>query len=280
MRSFICAVCAFVALAFPTALAQSMISSSQMVSNGQRTVIYTINIAQLTLGFLQGHPYSADEITQQTNTLADSTRMVRTSQPNFLCRDFVGRTRTEKRPPAIPKGNQIEIPALVEILDPVLGLGYYLDTVNRVAHRLVLRQPIRFAPAPQARYPNPLPPIVSTPSTPDDPITSSERLGTKTLEGIRVEGQRITMTYPIGSVGNDRPIVTTKEIWQSRELNTTILSTSYDPRSGESIHALINISLAEPDPSLFQIPPGYKVVDETGSFTITITSASPKSPVK
>ena len=280
MRSFICTVCAFVALAFPSALAQFMIESRQMVSNGQKTVTYTINTAQLTLGFLQGHPYSADEITQQTNTLADGTHMVRTSQPNFLCRDFVGRTRTEKRPPLLPKENQIEMPALVEILDPVSGFGYYLDTVNRVAHRLVLRQPIKFLPARQALYPNPLPPISSKPSTADERITTSERLGTKILEGVSVEGQRITWTYPIGSVGNDRPIVTTKEIWQSRELNTTILSTSYDPRSGESIHALINISLAEPDPSLFQIPPGYKVVDETGSFTITITSASPKSPVK
>jgi hypothetical protein len=31
-----------------------------------------------------------------------------------------------------------------------------------------------------------------------------------------------------------------------------------------------DFSTEEPDPSLFQIPAGYQIVDETGQFTITI----------
>lgn len=31
-----------------------------------------------------------------------------------------------------------------------------------------------------------------------------------------------------------------------------------------------NFSTAEPDPTLFVVPPGYKVVDETGGFTIKV----------
>src|SRR5207247_7747601 len=33
---------------------------------------------------------------------------------------------------------------------------------------------------------------------------------------------------------------------------------------------LTNVNRAEPDATLFQVPPGYQVVDETGPFTIEI----------
>ena len=31
-----------------------------------------------------------------------------------------------------------------------------------------------------------------------------------------------------------------------------------------------NLSTSEPDPGLFQVPPGYQIVEETGPFTIQI----------
>jgi len=31
-----------------------------------------------------------------------------------------------------------------------------------------------------------------------------------------------------------------------------------------------NFSTSEPDPGLFQVPPGYQIVEETGPFTIVI----------
>jgi hypothetical protein len=47
-----------------------------------------------------------------------------------------------------------------------------------------------------------------------------------------------------------------------------ILSHMNDPRSGEQTLKLININRSEPDPSLFQPPPDYTVVDEKADFTI------------
>jgi hypothetical protein len=40
-----------------------------------------------------------------------------------------------------------------------------------------------------------------------------------------------------------------------------VLTRTSDPRRGESTTKLTNISRAEPDPSLFQPPAGYEIVD-------------------
>jgi hypothetical protein len=58
------------------------------------------------------------------------------------------------------------------------------------------------------------------------------------------------------------------ESWYSSELREVIESTSSDPRNGESIMRLINIDRNNPDPSLFQVPADYEIVDEKGPFSI------------
>jgi hypothetical protein len=75
-------------------------------------------------------------------------------------------------------------------------------------------------------------------------------------------------------MGNDRPISATTENWISLDLNAVVLSKTSDLGQGERIQALVNISQAEPDPALFQVPVGYQVIDETGPFTITIKGSS------
>jgi len=93
------------------------------------------------------------------------------------------------------------------------------------------------------------------------PKTSSESLGTQTIEGLTVEGTRRTTIYPVDSVGNDREIVVTNESWFSKQLNAEVLTNTSDPRMGDSITKLTNVSLVEPDPALFMPPPDYTVKD-------------------
>ena len=69
------------------------------------------------------------------------------------------------------------------------------------------------------------------------------------------------MLYPAGAFGNDRPVTVIRETWRSTELKVMILSKNSDPRSGETTTKLTNISRAEPDPALFQIPADYKIVE-------------------
>src|SRR5262245_43439028 len=87
--------------------------------------------------------------------------------------------------------------------------------------------------------------------------TKNETLGTEMVEGVAAEGTRVTHTIPAGSVGNERPIEIIFERWFSQELKMEVLVKNLDPRRGETIQRLTNITRSEPDPSLFEIPSDY-----------------------
>ena len=103
------------------------------------------------------------------------------------------------------------------------------------------------------------------------PEHSSESLGTQVMEGVNVQGTRSTMTIPVGAQGNDRPLATVSETWFSPDLKLTILMKTTDHRNGESTTRMTNLVLGEPDPSLFQPPAGYNIVDEAGPFQVRYT---------
>ncbi len=243
---------------------------------------------------ITGAPYSGEQVTEHTQTLSDGTHIVQPSQGRqTMYRDSAGRTRTERPFMRMPGADSSGV-TLIEISDPVAGYAYTLDTVNKIAHRVKL-------PAPGATRVLPLAGGASgrgiaagggvigsvpasgeisaartamTPAPPGAnaarPEMKSESLGTQIIEGLPAEGRKTTMTWPIGSQGNDRPLVSASEVWTSTELRLMVLSKHDDPRNGETITKLTNISRAEPDPSLFQPPPDYNLVDEEGEYTIRI----------
>ena len=83
----------------------------------------------------------------------------------------------------------------------------------------------------------------------------------KVIEGVNVDGRKTTTTIPAGKVGNEQPLTITSEEWRSPELNVLVLTRHSDPRTGESSYRLTNILRADPDQSLFMIPPDYTVKD-------------------
>jgi hypothetical protein len=238
-------------------------------------------------------PYSAEQVTETVQTLADGTHIRQKQRAQSMYRDSAGRTRTEMPAfgPAMNDGAKI-----VRIVDVVGGYEYTLDDQNKIAHRVMVQvsepMPKRVAASGPGAVPSrvqvfgmlgpvamsgpvtamPLPRAVP-PGTAGDaprPEMHSEDLGTQMIEGVNARGHRTTQTWPVDSVGNDRPIVVVFENWFSDQLGTTVLTKNDDPRHGETTTALKNVSLAEPDPSLFQPPPGYQIVDENGPFQITV----------
>jgi hypothetical protein len=201
---------------------------------------------------LTGAPYSAEAINERVQTLADGTHITQPVQKTKFYRDSQGRTRIERTFPA-PAG-AVAGPATIEINDPVSGAHYTLHERNHTAYRISL---VDERP--------PAPPHINAQLTPhsqsEGPQRTRESLGTQTIEGIVAEGTRMTSVYPPGSIGNDRPITVVTETWRSPELNLTVFSEISDPRSGETTSRLTNISRAEPDAALFQIPPDYEIVD-------------------
>jgi hypothetical protein len=82
-------------------------------------------------------------------------------------------------------------------------------------------------------------------------------LGTRQVEGVTANGERTTWTIEAGRVGNEKPIVITRDVWTSPELMVTLQSRDFDPRTGEASYRLVNLKRGEPDAALMRVPPDY-----------------------
>ena len=106
--------------------------------------------------------------------------------------------------------------------------------------------------------------------------TRTEQLGIQNFEGVDAEGTRTITTIPADAIGNERPIEIVYEKWFSKELQQVVYSRHFDPRFGEQTYKLTNINRSEPDPSLFQVPTSYRILND---FQFK-TSVSPRATVE
>jgi hypothetical protein len=196
---------------------------------------------------VKGASYSAQAITESTQALADGTRITRKAT-SVIYRDNEGRTRRELTIDAIASfGTTGEAQQLIFINDPVTSTHYVLYPQSLTARKM--------------NKPAQEPPPYSEPTA--SATEKTESLGKKTIEGVEAEGTRSTITIPAGQIGNDRPITIVSERWYSAALQAVVLSKHSDPRVGENIFRLTNISRTEPAKSLFEVPENYKVEDES-----------------
>lgn len=234
---------------------------------------------------VKGAPYSADAVTEMTQTLADGNRIVNRSS-STLYRDSEGRERREESIAKLGAWHAEGEPAkAVFISDPVAKISYSLDAKAHTAQKMPMpaglaldksKMTIRVSGSVDAQ-PLMLPPPPSTAgsshvmvyaengiSTSSTGWTSKsppkvEQLGTQMIEGIQAEGTRTTVTIPAGQVGNERDINIVSERWYSPELQVTVLSKRSDPRTGESAYRLTNINRSEPLHSMFEVPADYTI---------------------
>lgn len=82
-------------------------------------------------------------------------------------------------------------------------------------------------------------------------------LGGKEIDGLKANGERTTWTIAAGKVGNEKPILITREVWTSPELMLTVSSRDFDPRSGEVNYRLQNLRRGEPEAALMHVPADY-----------------------
>jgi hypothetical protein len=268
--------CICFVLTIPSAFAQMSatcpVSSGPASSNinGEFKTTFSVNIVSPAVyTALPGRPFSAEELSQQKQKLADGSSVTRSSPSTFYYRDSSGRTRTERPLTVLGQVKASAIPSIPEIFDPVSGYCYFLDEINRLTYRIAIPQPIKILSPSKTSAP------IITPGarvSADKTSSVSESLGTKEADGLEIIGTRNTTTYPVGLMGNDKPITSTSEFWVSPDLNVTVIIRTIDPRIGENIRTLVNVNRDEPDSELFQAPRGYKVVDPTEPFTITAVS--------
>jgi len=195
-----------------------------------------------------GAPYSAQAVTEHTQTLADGNAIHTTTTANVY-RDSQGRTRREQELSSVgPWAAEGGPRKVVTIGDPVGGSVYMLNPASQVARQMpfpALNQARR-----EARELRP---------KSEDANVKTESLGNQMVGGVMAQGTRTTRTIPAGKIGNQAPLVITMERWYSPELQTDVMRKEINPEFGETLFQLTNIVRAEPDASLFQVPSNYTI---------------------
>lgn len=92
-----------------------------------------------------------------------------------------------------------------------------------------------------------------------------ESLGADVVNGLNVVGARETLSVNAGVLGNSQPLVSTREFWYSPDLQVNLAVTRKDPREGTQAIHVVDLSRAEPDPEMFQVPAGFVIEGQRGS---------------
>jgi hypothetical protein len=240
---------------------------------------------------VKGAPFSAEAVTETTQTLADGNRIVqRTSSKQY--RDTEGRERKE----------ETSSMGAIFITDPVAGVNYTLHPESKTAEKGPVPLPGGFiyfntngtggqlfrkqGPTPIAGgygggvgygrgiviQPGP-PATIDLPGgifIPDGNSGKVEQLSATQIEGVLAQGTRTTTTIPAGQIGNDRPINVVYERWYSPDLQLTVMTKHSDPRSGETVYKLTNIVRVEQSRALFEVPTDYTVANGALRFKFNL----------
>src|ERR1700682_762806 len=216
---------------------------------------------------ITGAPYTAIVSTEMTQVLGDGNRIDNKTTAS-LARDSQGRTRREETMGMVGPW-QVNGPKLVFINDPTSQTNYVLDSNKQTAMVLkhvglnVTGGPMSASTSISASAEGGFKMVVQGRGPGGDQLqldeAKTESLGTQVMEGVAVEGKRVTRTIPAGQIGKAQPIEIISEVWTSPDLQVIVMSKHSDPRFGETTYQLSGIQRVEPDHSLFEIPSGYAV---------------------
>jgi hypothetical protein len=200
-------------------------------------------------------PFSADVTILSHQKLTDGSEVIRTTT-NHIARDSQGRIYNESRAlmPTSFKGE----PRLTSahIFDPITLHNIFYNPQLRVARDSVM-------PASQAARQPRTPPVPGPSVTPNGPAITVTSLGQQIVDGTMLVGTLKQRTVPAPASSTGAPVTITDEYWYSPDLFVYLIVKHNDPRTGEQIVAVTHIDRAEPPASRFQVPDGYKIVDET-----------------
>ncbi len=281
-------------------------------------VLAELATAAQQLGGVKNAPFTADEVNESVQVLADGNRIVQSSS-NKIFRNGEGSMRREMKGGLFGgvAGAVFSTTPGVTIVAPQANQQVILDEYSKVARiaDLTTTQPIAVARAKElaeidqarvstartlemAREESVRAGAVTAPRTvvgqgvgggftyfvsPDPKSkyeTRTEDLGTRDFEGVTAEGRRTITIIPAGAIGNERPIETVYERWYSKDLGMVVYSRRSDPRTGEQIYELKNIVRAEPDPALFRIPSQYTKVSDSQVYRPSVVTGKATTTAK
>ena len=212
-----------------------------------------LEVLSIDSKLIKDKPYFADTSTDTVQTLSNGNRIVRHIVSKFY-RDGMGRTRREQTfgnfDPSHPGAHEVK----VFIDDPVGNAAYVLDPAEKTA--LQLRRSRKFLDEREAES---LPQVRKLPPLDEARAITREDLGTKNIEGILCNGTRQTITIPAGQIGNEQPIAIVTDTWYSPSIDAIVMSSTNDPRFGETKYQVHNIQTGEQAISFFEVPANYRI---------------------
>jgi hypothetical protein len=237
--SFALVAGSLVLIIVPT-FAQAPAERQRPPDGGTREVLVSILIPSIP-----NAPFSATVSTESVRMLADGGRITLVNH-RAIARDGAGRIFQERRLLVPREGEHESVITQTEISDPV-------------AHKLYICKPDEHVCQLESYSP---PVFAATPSAIN--VTekkSREDLGKQFIGGLEAEGTRETTVLEPGAIGNDSELHIIREYWYSPQLSINLRSKLQDPRIGTQDFELSDVTLGEPDPKLFKVPPGSEVID-------------------
>jgi hypothetical protein len=218
----------------------------------------------MPLRVIKNAPFTGDLTTETTQTLGDGNRIHQTATAHMV-RDSEGRTRREQSLSGLgPLGSTSGNAQAIFIDDPVAGVNYALNPKDHTAVKsAAMGRGGRSGPPPNGGFrggSRGSQGQIGTMSW-QQQNSKTDSLGRQTMEGLPVDGTRVTVTIPAGQMGNDLPIQIVTERWYSPDLQMNILTKRTDPRTGETVTKLTNVSRGEPAHALFEPSADYKVTE-------------------
>lgn len=194
-------------------------------------------------------PFSATVSTEWRRQTSDGAT-IELKNHRLVARDSAGRIFEERRRFVPADSNTPSLIFQTEYSDPARHTKYVCFPDSKVCDLFSYSAPL------------------SQPTVPAGPIGDGRRylsradLGKSDVSGIETIGTRETMSTGPGVAGNDREVSLTKEFWYSPKLGVNLVVKRMDPLQGTQVFTVSDIQLAQPDPRLFVLPAGYKVVDQ------------------
>ena len=194
-------------------------------------------------------PFTANVLIESTRVMEDGGTLTRHTY-DHVARDSAGRVRLERRE-MLPASDTAKEPALWAfiLIDMTAGTRTECNPFTKLCRVLGTRRGAH------------------EPVLPAGPIGNHEYLdrldlGHAQRAGLDAVGTRETITVQPQTAGNNRVMVSRKEIWYSPELQINVQTTRVSPKTGTDVLTVGNLDQGEPQPDLLAVPAGYRVVDE------------------
>ena len=193
-----------------------------------------------------GRPFSARDHILWTRNLEDGT-VTATELYALVARDAQGRIYREHRS-FVPWNTNAESRQLdFVILDPVTRTRM---TCVIAKHNCVVdsyHAKTTFSLNPDGLFDNGL------------RFLSRTNLGHDVIDGVDANGTRETLQIAASAAGSNQTLISTRDFWYSPALQVNLRVTRKDPGIGTQDLQLVDLSITDPDPKIFQVPSGFVV---------------------